>query len=88
MGRSEVKTDLGRRGELEVGGLSGRSVKKVQVNCYLRRRGDERERCGGEQPKEDGTRRQAGRLAGRRVGRPARACSRVVHTRVGVGDPG
>ena len=34
MERSEVKTDSSRRGGLEVGGLSGRSV-KVQVDCCL-----------------------------------------------------
>ena len=82
----EVKTDSSRRGGSEVGGFCQAGASKFQVNCCIRCRGDEG--CGGEQPKEDGTRRQAGRLAGRRVGRPARACSRVVHTRVGVGDPG
>ena len=77
MGRSEVKTDLGRRGELEVGGLSGRSVKKVQVNCCLRRRGDERKDVvEGNQRKME----KSGGLSGRREEPPAGCCSRGVNT--------
>ena len=73
----EVKTDSSRRGGIEVGGLSGRSVKVPGelLHTASRRR---KEGCGGGQPKEDGKERRGLVLC--REEHPARCCSRVVHT--------
>ena len=87
LGGTEHKAALNRRGGLEDCEDCQAGASEVQVNCCLKAtKGREDVGVKSNQGKWD--ERQASRLAGRRVERPARACSRVVHTRVGVGDPG
>ena len=77
IGRTEDKTDLSRRGGLVVGRIVRQKRQKVQVNCCLRRRGDERKDVvEGNQRKME----KSGGLSGRREEPPAGCCSRGVNT--------
>ena len=85
LGRSGGKADSSRRGGLEVLEVCQAEASNVQVNCCLRRRGDERERCGGEQPKEDGKESRVCQAV--EYSTPGKGCSRGVHTNGSCGGP-
>lgn len=86
LGGTEHKAALNRRGGLEDCKDCQAEASKVQVNCCLKATKG-RNDVGVKSNQGTWDERQASRLAGRRVERPARACSRVVHTSGRCGRP-